>query len=369
MLEIRCSNLARAMACAGSLFFKDLPAQETDQAAEEGTAAGEFLQKLLTMPGVRVTESHAKNGVMFDDDMKFHATEVSSEIFANAHTEVLCETRIDWPTRSGIWIRGQYDAAYVGRDGRLYIDDLKYGWGLVEVKENWQLLGYAIGEVMRRGVAFDVVLRIHQPRPHHEDGPVRRWELSYAELLAYKERIEEHMMTIVQGNRTLTTNAKCRYCPAAAEACPAANKAFYRGIEMAHDFLQDQISEKELAHQLDLVARITEVLKIKGDSLKSLAVDRIKKGVLIPGYVTESSYSDRKWKPGIGPEVIEAMTGKKIVEQVMLSPAKAEKAGVPKDFVNALVDRHFLGQKLVKRDTSALGDKIFGKQQVSQGEK
>ena len=45
----------------------------------------------------------------------------------------------------------------------------------------------------------------------------------------------------------------------------------------------------------------------------------------------------------------------------MLSPAKAEKAGVPKEFVNSLVDRRFLGQKIVKKDGSDVGNKIFGK--------
>lgn len=357
MLEIRCSGLARPMVCAGSLFFKDLPPQESNAAAEEGTAAGEYLERILTGQELG---THAKNGVQFDDDMVFYLAPLAVAIKANAMSEILCEQRIDWQTRSGIWIRGQYDMSYIGLDGRLYIDDLKYGWGLVEPMENWQLLGYAIGEVMRRGVALDVVLRIHQPRPHHELGPTRTWELRYTELLAYKEKIEQRMMDIVAGDRTLVTSEKCRYCPAAV-ACPAFSKAFYRGVEVAHEFMQDNIDENELSFQLDLISRIEELVKIKKDSLKALAVDRMKHGAIIPNYVTEASYGDRKWKKGVDPEVVKVLTGKDIVEQVMLSPAKAEKIGVPKDFVNALVDRYFLGNKLVRKDSTELGNQIFGK--------
>jgi hypothetical protein len=354
-MVIRCSGLARPMICAGSLFFEDLPQQETNAAAEEGTAAGEWLANILTGKHVG---THASNGVQFDNDMHFYTKPIADEINSNRQSEVLCEQRIDWQTRSGIWIKGSYDISFI-RDGVLYIDDLKYGWGIVEVQENWQLLGYAIGEVIRRGVAFDkVVMRIHQPRPHHENGSTREWHVTYDALLAYKEKIEARCDAIAAGLNTLVTSEKCKYCPAAV-ACPAHSKSFFRGVEVAHEFTQDNIDEKELAFQLDLVARVSEVIKIKSDSLKALAVDRMKKGAIIPGYVNEQSYGDRKWKPGVSPESIKLMTGKDITETVMLSPAKAEKAGIPKEFVNQLVDRHFLGLKLIKRDAGKDADKIF----------
>ncbi len=346
------------MACAGSLFF-DLPPEEEIAAAREGTAAGEYLQHLLE--GTQNIQTHAKNGVQFDSDMKFYTIPLAQEILDNSNGKVLCEQRIDWQTGSGIVIRGSYDISYV-KDGNLHIEDLKYGWGIVEVERNWQLLGYAIGEVIRRGVVFKkIILKIHQPRPHHEDGSTRVWELTYPELLSFKELIEARMYSIANGDKKLSTSKECKHCPAAAEACPAFNKAFYRGIEVVHEFMQDNISDQELSHQLDLVARVMDVLKVKSDSIKALAVDRIKRGVIVPGYMTESSYGDRKWKSDVSPAAIKALTGKDVVEQIMLSPAKAEKIGVPKDFVNSLVDRHFLGQKLVKKDATKIGNQIFGK--------
>lgn len=355
--EIRCSGLARPMVCPGFLSFENLPEQQDSAPAKEGTAAGEMLERMLLGQEI---PAQARNGVYFDSDMRFYTTPVAEKIKAEAQGEIRCEQRIDWQTRSGIYIRGTYDISFV-REGRLYVDDLKYGWGIVEVFENWQLLGYAIGEVIRRGIAFEqIVLRIHQPRPHHEDGATREWVLTYGELLGYKEKIEARMDEIAAGNRTLQTGRQCKYCGGAAEACPAFNRLFYRALEVTTEFTQDQIDEKELSRQLDHVTRAEEVLKIKKDSLRELAVSRIKGGRIIPGYSTEQNYGDRKWKPGVSPDVVEALTGKNVVEKIMLSPAKAEKAGVPKEFVNALVEKHFIGMKLVKKDAVEIANKIFG---------
>lgn len=356
-MEIRCSSLARPMACAGFLSFENLPEQESGPAAEEGTAAGELLERMLLGKDI---PAQARNGVYFNDEMRFHLLPIVEEINANRSSEVLCEQRIDWQSRSGVRIRGSYDISYI-RNGHLYIDDLKYGWGIVEVKDNWQLLGYAIGEVIRRQTLFDkIVLRIHQPRPHHEDGSTREWVLTYAELLAYKERIDARFDSIVAGYNKLETGKQCRYCAASAEACPAFNRLFYRAIEVSTEFVQDKIDEAELSRQLDQAARAAEVLKIKFDSLSQLATSRIKGGKIIPGYISEPSYGDRKWKEGISPEVVKVLTGKDITKTQMLSPAQAEKVGVPKEFVNSLVDRHFIGQKIIKKDSSSVANKIFG---------
>lgn len=354
---IRCSGLARPMECAGFLSFEDLPDFPSGEPAEEGTAAGELLVRLLHGQSIPL---QASNGVYFNDEMHHYLRPIAEEINGNRQSEILCEKRIDWQTRSGIWISGSYDISFV-RDGRLYIDDLKYGWGIVEVKKNWQLLGYAIGEIIRRQMSFDeIVLRIHQPRPHHEDGTTREWVLKYSELLAYKEKIDARMDQIVGGDHSLSTGKQCKYCPAAPEACPALNRLFYRALEVSTEFYQDSLTEKQLADQLDHAKRAAEIIKIKTDSLEQLAALRIKAGKIIPGYITEERWGDRKWKDYVTPEVVETLTGKTITTKEMLSPAQAEKRGVSKEFISALVDRKFLGQKIVKKDAGEIASKIFG---------
>ena len=359
-MEIRCSGLARPMVCAGYVFL-DLPKSETNPAAEEGTAAGEYLQRLLE--NQPIPES-AKNGVYFDSDMKFYTTPISENIKLRAKSEVLCEQRIDWVTRSGIKIRGQYDAAFVDNNGYLCIEDLKYGWGIVDVKENWQLIGYAIGEVVRRGQAFEKIsFTIHQPRPHHEDGDTRNWTITYSELLEYKEKIETRMTEIANGRNDLQTSDKCRYCMGAAEACPAFSRLFYRALEVSTEFYQDRLNNDEISRQLDQAKRAEEAIKIKKDSLVELGASRIKAGQIIPGYIQVDKFSNRKWNNGISPESIKMMTGKNVIETNFMTPAKAEKAGVSKKLVKQLTSTQRVGVKLEKKDSSDVGNKIFGNTQ------
>jgi hypothetical protein len=356
MTTIRSSKLARYMVCAGYMHL-DVEEPEAGEPAKEGTAAGEYLQSILENKQVGLT---ASNGVYFSDDMKWYMKNVAEHIQSRAVSQVLCETRIDWQTRSGIWIRGQYDAAFVDAKGRLCIEDLKYGWGIVEVTENWQLLAYAIGEVIRRGQSFEEIsLKIHQPRPHHEDGDVREWVLSYAQLLEYKEKIEVRMMELVEGKKNFQTSQHCKYCPGAAEACTAFSRLFYRALEVSTEFYQDSLNEDEIARQLDQIKRAEEVIKIKQDSLVELGVSRIKKGKIIPGYVQVEKYGHRSWKQGVSAQAIHVMTGVDIMEKSIMSPAKVEKL-ISKDFVKTLSESRMTGVKLEKKNGTDVGNKIFG---------
>lgn len=355
---IRCSKLSRVMACLGSLHFTDIVEEEND-AAKAGTAYGRLVQHYIegTEPG-----TECENGVHYDSDMKFYARPAADEMLSHG-VPILCERKIRFQTDSGIWVEGSSDHSYeLGED--LVIEDNKYGWNLVEVQENWQLIAYAIGEVIARQKLFkNIRLKIRQPRPHHEDGPVREWVITYAQLLQYKQRIEDRFMQIARGDQTLTTSKECKYCPAAT-VCPALNKAFFRGVEVVHEFVQDQISDQELSFQLDLVTRVGELCKIKKDSLEALARQRItKENRIIPGWSVEQNLGDRKWKSIVTPEFILAMTGKDIIKKEILSPAQAEKVGVPKKVVEKLVERHFIGVKLKRVDSNKDGEKIFGKKE------
>lgn len=356
-MEIRCSKLARPMVCAGYMHL-EVEEPEAGDPAKEGTAAGEYLQLLLEKKPIGTV---ALNGVYFNDDMKFHVTPIYEDILNRAAGAVLCETRIDWQTRSGIWIRGSYDVSYVDNRGYLCVDDLKYGWGIVEVRENWQILGYAIGEIIRRKQAFThIAFRIMQPRPHHEDGCIREWIITYSQLIEYKERIENRMLELANGRKEFQTSDKCKYCKGAAEACPAFSRLFYRALEVSMDFVQDSLDNEEIARQLDQVKRAEEVIKIKMDSLIDLGSSRIKKGQIIPGYIQTNKYSQREWKPGVSPDAIKLMTGKDVLEKTFMSPAKAEKLGVSKELVKQLSSTRLTGVKLEKKNGSDVGNKIFG---------
>lgn len=362
--EIRASSLARYMQCAGWWQLEG-EQPESGEAAKEGTACGEYLEALLTNkePG-----THASNGVAFDEDMKFHCNELYEIIKKDADGEVLCETRIDWQANEHIRIRGQYDVAYINKAGDLCIDDLKYGWGIVEVKDNWQLTAYAIGEVIRLGRVFKKIrLRILQPRPHHNDGPIREWVLTYDELMQRHAMILAQCNKISRGEGSLQTGPNCKYC-FKAHGCPALSKAFYSALDLSHDVVQDSMTDEELAHQLKLADRAKELIKIRQDSLQALAIGKIKEGKIVPGFGIRENYGHRKWSPTIDADSIKLMTGIDINETKMMSPAQAQKKGLDEKFIAKTTSRPYLGYKLETMDVSAEAEKVFSKP-VTQGDK
>lgn len=356
MLEIRASALARPMNCAGFLFFKDLPPEEENDAAKEGTAAAEYLEGLLTG---KTLGSHATNGVFFDSDIKFYIGEIAARLWSDSNGTIECEKEVRFQGRN--WrVEGRFDASYV-RGDTLYIVDLKYGWGIVDPVRNWQLIAYALGELNRRQCAVNrITMLIEQPRPYHEDGPTRSWTVSLDQLKELYSEIDVRLTSIaVQGDRTLTTGNHCKYCPAMM-SCPAANKMFWNTIdETFKEWRQDDISNEALAKQIDLLMRAKEVLKIREQSITALANYRIRSGNIVPGYAVEPKYGHRKWNQNVTPTTLEMLTGKDITENVLMSPAKAEKLGLPKDLIEKFTSRPMIKQDLVAVDAEKLAQKYF----------
>lgn len=362
--SFRISGLDRVMECEGSVTLES-PELPPHPAAAEGTAAGEYLRHLIE--GTQAP-SHASNGIAFDTDMKFYAADTLPKIVPGAR----CEEEIRFMTASGIELIGHYDAAAVyGTD--LFIEDYKYGWGIVDVKTvlkdgsikpNWQLVGYAAAYMRKYNPAVThITMKIHQPRPHHEEGPTRTWRIPVHQLWSYVDRIEERMMSLKRGGKELVTGKQCKYCKHAMNSCPAFKRTLSFVIETSlYNYVPDSISNDGLAAYLELFKRAEDVLEIAKKSVEQLAVIRINEGEIIPGYISERNYGDRKWKSWVSPQVISAMAnGIKITKEEMMSPNQAEKVGVPKDLVASMIDRHYIGQKLVRKDASDVGAEIFNK--------
>ncbi len=367
LTEVRCSSLSRVMNCRGSVAFKDLIVEDAGDAAREGTAAGEVLQAMLEQQNLEPKlGAYATNGYLFDDDMRFFVRPIAQSILERAVNGLTCEERVDWTTKSGIVIRGQYDMAFAVED-TLYIEDLKYGWGIVEVEKNWQLLGYAIGNVFKQyqqtgWLPKRISLTIHQPRPHHEQGSSRVWIISYDELIEYYKQIEETMAAIAAGDKTLTTGSHCRYCPAASEACPAFNRAANNTLDLVfNEFVQDSLTDEQIAHQLKLYRRAAEILKTKADSLKALGVHRVRNGGILPGFAMTESFGHRAWKEGVDPSDLEVLKNIKMTKSEYITPAQAEKLGVDDTLLEMYSTRFSKGFDLKPSDINEKATKIFGK--------
>ena len=218
--EVRCSSLHRPMQCLGYLSLENLVKEEAGQPAKDGTAVGELLSEMIRQrtdsPKIGTT---ASNGTFLDQDMWFHARDVYNTILQRAQGSAIeTEERIDWVTPAGVTIRGQFDISFAVGD-TLYIEDLKYGYGIVEPEMNWQLIGYAIGQCVRVDKLYgyrprNISLTIHQPRPFHEKGRVRTWVITIQELMERYNEICDRMKQYVDGSKELATGPACKYCTA-----------------------------------------------------------------------------------------------------------------------------------------------------------
>lgn len=350
---IRSSSLPRFMQCNGFTQFIGLPETESD-AAKEGTAFHElvefkFKNQHVDFPLV------AKNGVNFDQDMHYYASKVLPLIPSDA----ICEQEISFGLTNSYAVVGHLDYAWEENGGdTLVIMDIKYGHRIVEVENNYQLLSYAIGEMMKRQRSYSSIkMMIVQPRPYHIDGWVRSVTITPTDL----ENAYNAMVAKATEPKQFATSDKCRYCPGAATNCPALNIAFYNSADVVmNDTMSEGLTPDQASQMLKTYERIKDIFKIKMDALKDQVKDRIMKGEAIPGFGVQKQYGHRKWRKDVDVEAFKLMTGVDLTATYTMSPAEIEKKGIDESIIDAFAEKPFKGVDLVQIDQSKLADKIFG---------
>lgn len=366
LYSIPASSLERAMLCAGSPRFENIiKFAQTDDAAEGDTFEELLARMVLGQP----IGDRASNGNIFTKEMFFFANQMLPYIPKGSQYQTDCSWITEHTQRK---MSNRLDFYHAG-ETELEILDVKYGWGIVEVKyqdgifrgqPNWQLVDYAIGMVLKLGRAFKTIkFTIVQPRPHHEDGSVRSVTISYAELKEYKDQIEKRVASMHNNNNTeLVTGDHCRYCKAGdSYVCPAKNKAFFNTIAVVMSELrQDHLDEESISQMLDLLDEAKSQLKIHEKSLEQLAIHRMKNNKIIPNYALTDSYGHREWLPETNPESIKFLTGLEATKVEMMSPSEFEKThSVPEMLLKALTKRPFKGTKLKRTDAGKLADEVF----------
>lgn len=100
-------------------------------------------------------------------------------------------------------------------EGILYVIDFKYGFGLVEVKDNSQIAHYAISALDTYKLWFtikSVVGTIVQPRKEHYDGIVRSVTFTIEELMTWRDTIVDAIRASKQPDAKRTAGKHCTYC-------------------------------------------------------------------------------------------------------------------------------------------------------------
>ncbi len=362
MISVTATELARVMHCFGSLNMpRAVPHSADREARDKGNAehwlAEQMFQGLPFAAGVQ-----APNGYVITDEM-------IEAVSAYVSALDVGEMEIDTSYAGDGWeVRGRADHVVFRVDGYhaggmslscLTIDDYKGGWRIVEPTRNWTLISHAIGWVIRNETAPDrIVLRIHQPRPYHSDGPLREWSCSYEELMGFYHQIAARLSNPT--DELVTGLGWCAKCPALA-LCPAARQASMNAIDASTVAFDDSLPKDVLTHELDTLRMAVDTIKNRADALDELISHRIRQGEVFEGWALERRYGQRRWKPGMTGQVLSLAAGVDLVKDAVVTPAEAERRGVPKEAVAALTDRPLLDPKLKRIDADAKARAAFGR--------
>ena len=138
----------------------------------------------------------------------------------------------------------------------LYVADLKFGFGVHEVFENWQLLAYAIGIVA--GLTqkpATIKLMIIQPRAPHARGPVRTWKLTRGTLnTTYLNQLRDAAEMAMGSDAFVESGDHCRRCSALV-SCEFNQRTTFNALDMIGGLGSYVVPERDQWYELFLLEK------------------------------------------------------------------------------------------------------------------
>lgn len=357
MIHLRPSAAYRWSNCAAAPTFEDrAPPQPDSDAAREGTCAAWVAEcvlkgdahSALDMEG----ETHA-NGWLVTPDMVHYVQQYIDMIQSRGGV-----TTAEQFVRLNEFIAGTFDSSTSASGPTLFVDDLKYGFRIVEIFENPQLIIYGAAELMRLNnpAITQVQLGIYQPRAFHPDGIYRTWTVTVPQLMELAGDLIERGRRCQSPNPIATPGRHCGDCRAII-GCAAHAHSVYAAFQLVESHQYRKMTGTELSAELDFVALAETMIKARKSAVETEAETRLRSGEHVPAYHIKERFGDRRFK--YPADVVRAMTGVDPTEKKMITPAALERAGVPPDVVNALSERPTIGFKLQRIANNAFR-KAFG---------
>lgn len=345
------------------------PETEESPHALEGTAAhwvveGALLGKpyLLvgdqTYNGVAVTQEMLEGAELVHDDVR-------QQIGLNWSERLFIEQKVQIArVHSQNWGTPDYYAWGQLPDGRLKLTvwDYKFGFGIVEAFENWQLIDYVaglVGEAKLDGLQEQncvVDMRVIQPRAPHRDGPVRSWMVKASDLRAYWNRLEmaAEDATSVKPTASPTPDG-CKNCLGRGH-CEALQRAAARAADHGEHYLPLDLSPHALGLELRNLKQAQALLEARVSGLEAEAAGRIKQGERVPFWALDSAPGRLAWTKTV-PEVMALgqMLGLDLAKPTdVITPAQAKAAAkarkLPAELFDAYATRPAGAVKLIFDD-------------------
>ena len=337
------SAMDRIISCPASVNLSKNYENKSSEFADEGTKAHEELELCLNMG----TDSANEYIQMALDYIKERQAKGGMDM---VHSE--SKVSLDfWLDRDDVWGTADIVMHDYGLN-EIEIADLKYGKGvIVEPKDNWQLISYALGALVKvtpKGQKYPekITVTIIQPRIEHEDGIVRSHTYTLGELMVLKEQMKKALDRVNSDTPEYGPSRKaCRWCLAKGDC---EQRAGHNLAELGLSF--DPVSPSELeptdtismdrrVQILDAAEEIRAWLSDVEESAVGLLMNRKK----VPDYKLVRGRANRKWK-GEEEEIISELKSMGVKQSEFLtnklvSPAAIEKVVKARKFKKPKRDR------------------------------
>ena len=252
-------------ACPASIRMTKGMKGGTNPAAEQGTAAhelGEFCIRFGTLPVDCIGMTFNKHVV---DEAMAEAVALyvgyANDLHIKTGVKPEIEKRVVMSSLGREDVYGTSDFTLLDVATRtLYNADYKHGYGLVEVVDCKQLIGYAISalDTMDAWSLVDkVVITIIQPRKQHIDGCIRSHTYTVAELKEWQSRFANSIRLAEDPTTKPVAGEHCLWCVKA--KCRA---RFLHVLDIAApDAPDEELTDVEVGiiySQLDIVKRFSD---------------------------------------------------------------------------------------------------------------
>lgn len=334
----------RWLNCPGSVRLASGLESPSSEYAAEGTRAHEDAEKVLTNGSLTMWADRWS-----EDDWQAITLYVDYVKNLGPGDREL-ERRLDL---TGIWpgMFGTADCIHLSPDGVLTVVDFKFGRGVpVEVKDNPQLLYYAVGAALayHNYSVKKIRVVVVQPRCRHPDGPIRLHDYEPADLMDFIALLRERAAETEKPDAALNPGAWCRFC-LAAPTCPALQEVALETAKLDHE----DATTDELAEALGKV----DVVETWCKRVREEAVRRARAGNPPTGYKLVATRATRRWVDEREAELTlletHGLAKSTVLETKLRSPAQIEKA-IGKKFAQSvlasLVESKSSGVTLVTLD-------------------
>lgn len=347
------SAAARWVRCALSASLEAAyPESEASPQSLEGTAAHWAVEMLLRGTPVAV-DTQAPNGVAITQEMLEGAQLVRDDIVRvlgiDYQSRLFIEHRVEIPrVHPQNWGTPDYRAWGRLPDGRLklWIWDYKFGHGIVEAFENWQLIDYVAGclsEAKLDGLQEQntvVDMRVIQPRAYHRDGTVRSWMVLASDLRGHINRLAMAAEDATSIKPTASPHPEaCENCKGR-HACEALQRAAYFAADRGQEFGALELTPHAMGLELKALKRAQALLDARVTGLEAEVEATIKRGQMVPFWMRESSPGRLAWnKPAVEVLALGTMLGVDFAKPVEpITPTQAKAAAKAKQIPESIID-------------------------------